>query len=37
MIEEEYGEDTKFDVHTINFDAGQKISDIDKVSKRGFA
>ena len=34
MIEEEYGEDTKFDVHTINFDAGQKISDIDKVSKK---
>lgn len=34
MIEEEYGEDAKFDVHTINFDAGQKISDIDKVSKK---
>ncbi|ENZ28669.1 hypothetical protein [Enterocloster clostridioformis] len=34
MIKEEYDDDTVFDVYTINFDSGQKISNTDKVNKQ---
>ena len=34
MIEEEYDDDVEFDVHTINFDAMDKISVLDHVDKK---
>lgn len=35
MIKEEYDDDAEFDVYTMNFDAGQKISNSDRVNKHG--
>lgn len=35
MIEEEYDDNTEFDVHTIDFDAGNKISVSSHIDKRG--
>lgn len=35
MIMEEFDDNVEFDVYTMNFDAGQKISNSDRVNKQG--